>query len=83
MIFLGRKEPAVLFLTTKVQVLWKNRIRCWTKIYLIFLFRHVETISSIIPNGTKVRLGLKLDKINVFTADGSVNLTKGVVNDVR
>ena len=42
-----------------------------------------SSISSIIPNGTKVRLGLKLDKINVFTADGSVNLTKGVVNDVR
>ena len=42
-----------------------------------------SSISSIIPNGTKVKLGLKLDKINVFNADGSVNLTKGVVNDVR
>ena len=42
-----------------------------------------SSISSIIPNGTKVKLGLKLDKINVFIADGSVNLTKGVVNDVR
>ena len=42
-----------------------------------------SSISSIIPNGTKVKLGLKLDKINVFTADGSENLTKGVVNDVR
>jgi len=42
-----------------------------------------SSISSIIPNGTKVRLGLKLDKINVFTADGSRNITKGVVNDVR
>jgi len=42
-----------------------------------------SSISSIIPNGTKVKLGLKLDKINVFTADGSRNLTKGVVNDVR
>ena len=30
-----------------------------------------------------VKLGLKLDKINVFNAEGSVNLTKGVVNDVR
>ncbi len=40
-----------------------------------------SSISSIIPNGTKVRLGLKLDKLNVFTADGSRNLTKGVVND--
>ena len=42
-----------------------------------------SSISSIIPNGTRVKLGLKLDKINVFTADGSANLTKGVVNDVR
>ena len=42
-----------------------------------------SSISSIIPNGTKVKLGLKLDKINLFTADGSRNLTKGVVNDVR
>ena len=42
-----------------------------------------SSISSIIPNGTKVKLGFKLDKINVFTADGSCNLTKGVVNDVR
>ena len=41
-----------------------------------------SSISSIIPNGTKVKLGLKLDKINVFTEDGSTNLTKGVVNDV-
>ena len=37
----------------------------------------------IIPNGMKVKLGLKLDKLNVFTADGEANLTKGVVNDVR
>ena len=42
-----------------------------------------SSISSIIPNGTKVKLGFKLDKINVFNADGSKNLTKGVVNDVR
>ena len=42
-----------------------------------------SSISSIIPNGTKVKLGFKLDKINVFNADGSENLTKGVVNDVR
>ena len=42
-----------------------------------------SSISSIIPNGTRVRLGLKLDKLNVFTADGSANLTTGVVNDAR
>lgn len=42
-----------------------------------------SSISSIIPNGTRVKLTLKLDKVNVFTADGGTNLTKGVVNDVR
>ena len=42
-----------------------------------------SSISSITPNGTKVKLTLKQDKINVFTADGKTNLTKGVVNDVR
>ena len=42
-----------------------------------------SSISSIIPNGTRVRLGLKLDKLNVYTADGSANMTKGVVNDAR
>ena len=42
-----------------------------------------SSISSIIPNGTKVKLTLKQDKINVFSADGKTNLTKGVVNDVR
>ena len=42
-----------------------------------------SSISNIIPNGTQVKLTLKLDKINLFTADGSRNLTKGVVNDVR
>ena len=42
-----------------------------------------SSISSIIPNGTKVKLGFKMDKINVFNADGTRNLTKGVVNDVR
>lgn len=42
-----------------------------------------SSISSIISNGTKVKLTLKQDKINVFTADGKTNLTKGVVNDVR
>ncbi len=42
-----------------------------------------SSISNIIPNGTKVKLTLKLDKINVFNQEGSVNLTKGVINDVR
>ena len=42
-----------------------------------------SSISNILPNGTHVKLTLKLDKINVLTADGRANLTKGVVNDVR
>ena len=42
-----------------------------------------SSISSILENGTKVRLGLKLDKINVFKEDGLKSLTAGVVSDAR
>ncbi len=42
-----------------------------------------STISSIIENGTRVSLGLKPDKINVFDEDGTENLTVGVVNDAQ
>ncbi len=42
-----------------------------------------SSISSILENGTKVNLGLKLDKINVFNDDGNVSLTAGVVSDAR
>ena len=42
-----------------------------------------SSISSIIPDGTEITLGLKADKINVFTQDGARNLTNGVVNDAR
>lgn len=42
-----------------------------------------SSISSILENGTKVRLGLKLDKINVFKEDGLQSLTAGVVSDAR
>jgi iron(III) transport system ATP-binding protein len=42
-----------------------------------------SSISSILENGTKVHLGLKLDKINVFTEDGRESLTAGVVSDAR
>lgn len=42
-----------------------------------------SSISSILENGTKVRLGLKLDKINIFREDGNESLTAGVVSDAR
>ena len=42
-----------------------------------------SSIDSIIQPGTQIKLTINTDKVNVFTADGSVNLTKGVVNDVR
>lgn len=50
--------------------------------------QEVETISEselegIIQNGSRVRLKVKANKINVFNADGSMNLTQGVVNDVK
>ena len=38
-------------------------------------------IDDIIPNGKKVLLRIKAEKINVFTADGSKNIVKGVKND--
>lgn len=38
-------------------------------------------IDSIIPKGTQLRLRVKTEKINVFTADGSRNLLEGVRND--
>ncbi|MDR0395782.1 MAG: ABC transporter ATP-binding protein [Oscillospiraceae bacterium] len=37
-----------------------------------------STIDSIIPQGTPVKLGLKIDKLNVFTADGKASLTRGI-----
>ncbi|MCQ2457513.1 MAG: ABC transporter ATP-binding protein [Clostridia bacterium] len=40
-----------------------------------------SSISNIIPDGTQITLTLKQDKINVFNADGTRSLTKGVVND--
>ncbi len=42
-----------------------------------------SSISSILENGTKVQLGLKLDKINIFREDGLQSLTAGVVSDAR
>lgn len=40
-----------------------------------------SAIDDILENGTNVTLSMKLDKINVFSADGGKNLTIGVVND--
>lgn len=40
-----------------------------------------SSISNIIPNGAKISLTLKEEKINVFVPDGSSSLTKGVQND--
>lgn len=39
-------------------------------------------IDSIIPKGTKVSLGIKDEKINIFSADGKCNLVLGVKNDL-
>lgn len=50
--------------------------------------QEVEAISEselegIIQNGSRIRLKVKVNKINVFNEDGSRNLTQGVVNDVK
>jgi iron(III) transport system ATP-binding protein len=37
-------------------------------------------IDSIIPPGTKIHLSIKTEKINVFNAEGSKNILKGVNN---
>ncbi|MBO4538263.1 MAG: TOBE domain-containing protein [Erysipelotrichaceae bacterium] len=38
-------------------------------------------IDEIIPNGTAVRLKIKKEKVNVFTADGGKNIVKGVKDE--
>ena len=38
-------------------------------------------IDDIIPRGKDVKLKIKAEKINIFTADGSKNIVKGVKND--
>jgi len=40
-----------------------------------------STIDSIIPRGTAISLALNVEKINLFTADGSANILQGVRND--
>lgn len=40
-------------------------------------------IDSIIPKGTHIKMSVKKEKINVFTADGTRNITMGVNNDLE
>ena len=39
-------------------------------------------IDSTIPKGTKISLGVKKHKINVFNQEGSKNIVSGVRNDL-
>jgi len=43
----------------------------------------VSSISNILPNGTEVSLTFESEKINVFTLEGDVSLTKGVNDDAH
>jgi len=40
-----------------------------------------SSIDSIIEPGTKIKLTINTDKVNIFTADGSANMLTGVCND--
>jgi len=40
-----------------------------------------SSIDSIIEPGTKIKLTINTDKVNIFTADGSANMLTGVRND--
>ena len=40
-----------------------------------------SSIDSIIEPGTRIKLTLNTDKVNIFTADGSANMLTGVQND--
>lgn len=42
-----------------------------------------STIDHLYQPGDRVGVGVKTDKINVFTEDGATNLTRGVLNDVQ
>ena len=41
-----------------------------------------SSIDSVIEPGTKIRLTINTDKVNLFTADGSANILTGVKNDI-
>lgn len=53
------------------------RIECGTEIEAI----QESTIDSVIPTGTTIHLGINMEKVNIFTEDGSTNLIAGVRND--
>jgi len=40
-----------------------------------------SSIDSIIEPGTKIKLTINTNKVNIFTADGSANMLTGVKND--
>ena len=40
-----------------------------------------STFDSIIPPGTEIALSINNEKVNLFTADGSINILEGVSND--
>ena len=40
-----------------------------------------SSIDSIIEPGTRIKLTINTDKVNIFTADGSANMLTGVRND--
>ena len=40
-----------------------------------------SSIDSIIEPGTKIKLTINTDKVNLFTADGAANILTGVKND--
>ncbi len=39
-------------------------------------------IDSMISQGSIIKLGIKTEKINIFSEDGSTNLVEGVINDL-
>jgi len=40
-----------------------------------------SSIDSIIEPGTKIKLTINTEKVNLFTADGTANILTGVNND--
>ena len=39
------------------------------------------SLGELVLKGTKISLGIKQEKINIFDSEGNRNLVKGVVND--
>ncbi len=42
-----------------------------------------SSIDNIIEPGTRIKLTINTDKVNIFTADGSANMLSGVQNDCK